>query len=152
MQNRNEQIWKRKTERCALTLKAQSNRNVWYVESGFSTHVIGDKNKLISLKEKKDGTMPFGNDRALNIIGTSTVTLGSKDELAKDVLLVENMNHNLLSVGQMCDRGHTMLFNLKKCEIRKDIFGIILATTSKAPNDIYILDETPKCCFLAKED
>ena len=45
-----------------------------------------------------------------------------------------------------------MLFNLKKCEIRKGKFGKIVATASRAPNDIYILDETPKGCFLAKED
>ena len=56
------------------------------------------------------------------------------------------------SVGQMHDQGHTMLFNSKKCEIRKGKFGKIVATTSRAPNDIYILDETPKGCFLVKED
>ena len=62
------------------------------------------------------------------------------------------MNHNLLSVGQMCDEGHMMLFNSKKCEIRKGKFSKIVATSSKAPNDIHILDETPKGWFLAKED
>ena len=70
--------------------------------------------------------------------------------LVKDVLLVENMNHNLLSVGQTCDQGHTILFNSKKCEIRKGKFGKITATTRRAPNDIYVLDETPKGCFLEK--
>ena len=44
------------------------------------------------------------------------VTLGSKNALAKDVLLVENMNHNMLSVGQMCDhytRCYLTLRNVK---------------------------------------
>jgi len=151
LQNQNEQVWKRKIERCALTLKAQSNKNVWYVDSGCSTHMTGDRNKFISLKEKKDGTMSFGNDGSSNVIGVGTITFGSKDALAKDVLLVENMNQNFLSVGHMCDQGHMILFNSKKCEIRKDKFGKIVATTSIAPNNIYILDETPKGCFLAKE-
>ena len=53
--------------------------------------------------------MSFGNDRYSNVIGAGTVTLGSKDALAKDVLLVENMNHKLLSVGQMCDQGHDVI-------------------------------------------
>ena len=96
--------------------------------------------------------MSSGNDGSSNVIGEGTVTLGSKDALAKDVLLVENMNHNMLSVGQMCNQGHTMLFNSKKCEIREGKFGKIVATASRAPNDIYILDETPKGCFLEKED
>jgi len=50
----------------------------------------------------------------------------------------------------MCNQGDMMLFHLKKCEIRKGKFGKIVATTSRALNDIYILDETPKGCFLEK--
>ena len=90
---------------------------------------------------------PFGNDGSSNVIGSGTTTLGRKD-----ALLVENMNHNMLSVGKMCDQGHTMLFNSTKCEIRKGRYGKIVATTSRAPNDIYVLDEATKACLLAKED
>ena len=114
--------------------------------------MTGDRNKFVSLKEKKDGTVSFGNDVYSNVIGSSIVTLGSKDALAKNVLLFENMNHNLLSVGKMCDLGHTMLFNSTKCEIRKGIYGEIVATTSRAPNDIYVLDEATKAHLIAKED
>lgn len=143
---------KKKTKKCLIALKAKSNIKFWYVDSGCSTHMTGDKNKFISLKKKKDGTMSLGNDSSSNVIGACTVTLGSKDELAKDVLLVENINHTFLNVGQMCDQGHTIPFNSKKCEIRKGKFGKIVATASRAPNDIYILEETPKGCFLEKED
>ena len=107
---------------------------------------------LISLKEKKDGTMSFRNDGSSNVIGSGIVTLESKDDLAKNFLLVENMNHNLLSVGQMCDQGHTILFNSTKCEIKKGVYGEIVAIPSRAPNDIYFLDEATKACIIAKED
>ena len=115
-------------------------------------HMTGDRNKFVSLKEKKDGTISFGNDGSSNVIGSGIVSLGSKDSLAKNVLLVENINHNLLSVGQMCDEGHTMLFNSTKCEIRKGRYGKIVATVSRAPNNIYVMDEATKSCLLAKED
>ena len=62
------------------------------------------------------------------------------------------MNHNLLSVGQMCDQGHTILFNSTKCEIRKGRYGEIVATTSRAPNDIYVLDEETEARLISKED
>ena len=88
-------------------------------------HMTGDRNKFVSLKEKKDGTVSFGNDRSSNVIGSGTITLGSKDALDKNVLFVENMNHNLLSVGKMCDQGHTVLFNSTKCEIRKDRKSVV---------------------------
>ena len=52
----------------------------------------------------------------------------------------------------MCDQGHAMLFNSTKCEIRKGRYGKIVATTSQALNDIYVLDEANKTCLLGKED
>ena len=114
--------------------------------------MIGDRNKFVSLKEENDGTISFGNDGSSNVIGSSTVTLRSKDVIEKNFLLVENMNHNLLSVGQMCDQRHTMLFNSTKCEIKKGRYGKIVAIASRAPNHIYFLDEATKACLLAKED
>ena len=92
--------------------------------------MTGDRKKFVSLKEKKDRTTSFGNDGSSNVIGSGTVTLGSKDIIAKNVLLDGNMNHNLLSVGKMCDQGHTILFNSTKCEIKKGRYGEIVATTS----------------------
>ena len=62
------------------------------------------------------------------------------------------MNHNLLSVGQMCDQGHTILFNSTKYETMKGMYGKIVATASQAPNDIYVMDEVTKACLVAKED
>ena len=95
----NERTWKKKkTNNCALALKAQKRKDVWYVDSGCSTHMTGYRRKFVSLKEKNDGTVSFGNGGSSNFIGSCIVTLGSKDVLAKNVLLVENMNHNLLSV------------------------------------------------------
>ena len=41
--------------------------------------MTGDRNKLISFKERKDGTISFGNDGSLNVIRTGFVDLGSKD-------------------------------------------------------------------------
>ena len=110
----------------------------------------GDRNKFISLKEGKDGTISFGNDESSNVIGTGTIKLGSKDAIAKDVLLVENVNHILLSVGQMCDQGHTMLFDSKKFEIIKEKSGRLVAIASRVPNDIYTLDEVAKGYLLEK--
>ena len=114
--------------------------------------MTGDRNKFVSLKEKNDGIVFFGNDGSSNVIGSGIVTLRSKYALAKNVLLVENMNHNLLSVGQMCDQGHTILFNSTKSKIRKGVYGEIVAIASRVPNDIYVLDEATKSCLIAKED
>jgi hypothetical protein len=65
--------------------------------------MIGDKNKFITLKKERDGSVSFGNDNSTRIIGKGTINLGSKDAKEENVLLVENMKHNLLCVSQMCE-------------------------------------------------
>jgi hypothetical protein len=83
----------------------------------------------------------FGNDNSSKMIATSTISLGNKDVVEKNVLLVENMKHNLLSVIQMCDQGHTLIFDSKECEIRKEGLGRLVETTIRTPNNIYILND-----------
>jgi hypothetical protein len=46
-------------------------------------------------------------------------TLGNKKNKAENVLLVENLKPNLLSVSQTCDQGHILIFYSQKCEIRR---------------------------------
>lgn len=53
----------------------------------------------------------------------------------------------------MCDQGHTLTFNSKECEIRKEKSRRIVATVTRTPNNIYILNEIGKeSCCLGKED
>ena len=63
------------------------------------------------------------------------------------------MKHVLLSVSQMYDQGHVLTFTSKYCKIRKEGLGKLVATASKTPNNIYMLDEIKKekCC-LGRED
>jgi hypothetical protein len=81
--------------------------------------MIGDKDRFLTLIKERDGSVSFGNDDSDKIIGKGTIRIGNKNTKAENVLLVEDMKHNLLSVSQMCDQGHKVTFNSQKCEIRK---------------------------------
>ena len=74
--------------------------------------MIGDKSDFVNI-EKEKGSVSFGNNNSTKLLGKGTVKLGSKNSLDKNVLLVDNMKHNLLSVNHMCDQGHEVLFNSK---------------------------------------
>jgi hypothetical protein len=78
-----------------------------------------DKYMFLTLRKERDGLVSFENDDSTKIIGKGTVRIGNKNTKAENVLLVEYMKHNLLSVSQMCDQGHKVTFDSKKCEIRK---------------------------------
>jgi hypothetical protein len=75
----------------------------------FFTH-DRDQDKFISLK-RKDGNVAFGDDSSAKILGEGVVELGRKNVKEKNVLLVEDLNHNLLSVSKMCDQGYTLTFD-----------------------------------------
>jgi hypothetical protein len=150
----NTRVWKKKLdqqkgEENNLALHAQRNTSQWYIDSGCSKHMTGDQNIFLTLKKTKGGNVMFGNDNSTKIIGKGTISLGSKKAKEEDVLLIEDMKHNLLSVSQICDQGHTLVFYSQKCEIRSEKYGRMVATTLRTPNNIYILDEVKgeKCCM-----
>jgi hypothetical protein len=120
-----QRIWIRKkdqftNEECTLSLQDKHKKHGWYFDNGCSKHMTGDEDKFITLRKGRDGLVSFGNDDSTRIIRKGTVRIGNKNTKAKNVLLVEHMKHNILSVIKMCDQGHKLTFDSQKCEIRKE--------------------------------
>ena len=87
--------------------------NPWYIDSGCSKHIMGDKGKFLSLSERKLGNVTFGNDAPGKIKGKGMVSLSNGKGKSQDVLLIDELKHNLLSVSQMCDKGCEVVFTSK---------------------------------------
>jgi hypothetical protein len=79
-------------------------------------------------------------DSSTKILGKGTVNLGSENVKERKALLVEYLKHNLLSFSKICDQGYTLTFDSRKCKIRENNSGILVATATRRPNNIYILD------------
>jgi hypothetical protein len=113
----------------------------------------GDRDRFLTLIKERDGSVSFENDDSTKIIGKGTIIIGNKNTKAKFFLLVEYMNHNILSVSQMCDQGHKVTFDSKKCEIRKEGSGKLIATIARTSSSIYVVSEIGnEIFFLGKED
>ena len=74
----------------------------------------------------------------LKSLEKGTVRIGNKNTKEENILLVEDMKHNLLSVSQMCDQGHKVTFDSQKCEIRRESSGKLVSTTTRTSNNIYM--------------
>jgi hypothetical protein len=136
-------IWIRKkdqysNEECTISLTTKQKKHGWYVDSGCSKHMTGDKDKFLRLRKEISGSVSFENENSFKTIGEGTVRIGNKNENAQNVLLVEDMKHNLLSVSQMCDQGHKVTFDSQKCEIRKEGSGKLVGTAARTSNNIYM--------------
>jgi hypothetical protein len=79
--------------------------------------MTGDQDKFINWK-RKGGNVAFGDESSAKILGEGVVEIGRKNVKIKNVLLVEDLKHNLLSVSKMCDQVYTLTFDSRKCKIR----------------------------------
>jgi len=113
----------------------------------------GDEDRFLTLRKGRYGSVSFGNDNLARIIGRGEIRIRNKDTKEENVLLVEDMKHNIISVSQMCDQGHKLLLESQMCEMQKEGSGILVATTVRTSSNIYVLSEigNEKCC-LGKED
>jgi hypothetical protein len=149
----NVNVWKKKEDnKCGLVLAAQRQKNPWYIDNGCSSHMTGDKSKFLSLKESKSGNVTFGNDAPGKIRGKGLVSLGNGRAKAQDVLFVDGLKHNLLSVSQVCDRGCEVTFTAKDCKIKTVNTGELIAKGVRTENNVYVLKEDKEECHLRKFD
>jgi hypothetical protein len=112
-----------------------------------------DEDRFLTLRKEIDGLVSFGNNDSTIIIGRGTNIIGNKDTKEENVLLVEDMKHNILSVRKMCEKGQKPMFDSKKCKIIKQSSGILVGIVIRTSRSIYVLSENgnEKCC-LGNED
>nr|GFC01759.1 retrovirus-related Pol polyprotein from transposon TNT 1-94 [Tanacetum cinerariifolium] len=70
---------------------------LWYLDSGCSKHMTGDRSQLINFVQKFLGTVKFRNDHAVKIMGYGDYQIGNV--IISKVYYVEGLGHNLFSVG-----------------------------------------------------
>jgi hypothetical protein len=124
----NVKSWKKKVDdKCGLVLSAQKKKNPWYIDSGCSKHMTRDRSKFLTLSDSKSGNVTFGNDAPGKVKGKRIVSLSNGKIKAQDVLYVEDLKHNFLSVSQICDRGCEVVFTSKDCRIKTVDSGQLVA-------------------------
>ena len=86
-----------------MCLKSQYlKEKKWYMDSGCSRHMNGNKSCFRNLKPKDARVVKFADGIKSKIVGIGNVGKNDSD-LITDVMLVEGLTHNLLSINQFCD-------------------------------------------------
>ncbi|GKB82729.1 retrovirus-related pol polyprotein from transposon TNT 1-94, partial [Tanacetum coccineum] len=104
---------------------------LWYLDSGCSKHMTGDRSRLWNFMKKFIGTVRFGNDHFGAIMGYGDYVIG--DSVISRVYYVEGLGHNLFSVGQFCDSDLEVAFRKHSCFVR-DLDGVNLIKGSRGTN------------------
>ncbi|XP_012834159.1 PREDICTED: uncharacterized protein LOC105955000 [Erythranthe guttata] len=148
-----QKIWVEKfTFKClsAITSLKASTTNDWYFDSGCSRHMTGVKEFLKNYQQITGGAVTFGNGKKGEVLGKGSLNHENLPKL-KNVLLVEGLTSNLISISQLCDQDLEVRFNKFACRVLdKDENCVIQGTRSS--DNCYILVSAGMNCFNSLSD
>ena len=78
--------------------------------------MTGDKIKFYLLTEGEGGQVTFRENSKGKIIGTSKIGK-NPSSFIEDVMLVDGLAYNFLSISQLCDKVHKVIFDSQACKI-----------------------------------
>ncbi|GKA41132.1 retrovirus-related pol polyprotein from transposon TNT 1-94 [Tanacetum coccineum] len=88
---------------------------LWYLDSGCSKHMTGNRLCLMNFVKKFTGIVRFGNDHFGAIMGYGDYVIG--DSVISRVYYMEGLGHNLFFIGQFCDSDLEVAFRKHSCYI-----------------------------------
>ncbi|XP_040945327.1 uncharacterized protein [Gossypium hirsutum] len=86
--------------------------NDWLLDSGCSHHMAADEKLFKGLDRSFHSRIRIGDGKLIEAKGKGSVLVstGSGNKLISDVLFVPDLDQNLLSVGQLVEKGYTLVF------------------------------------------
>lgn len=78
---------------------ARRNKKEWFIDSGCSKHMIGDKSKFKILEKYDGGSVRFGADQITQVVGIGSITFDGKHN-TNNAYYVKGLHQNLFSVDR----------------------------------------------------
>ncbi|KAL0461981.1 UNVERIFIED_CONTAM: hypothetical protein Slati_0085700 [Sesamum latifolium] len=121
-------------------LNFQQVEHIWYVDSGCSNHMSGNKEMFVDLDESYSSEVKLGNGKSLKISGKGAITVqtkGGKTNVIKDVFYVPDLTQKLLSVGQLLKKNYKVEFDNDICIIIDKQRKYIVAKIKMSQNKVF---------------
>ncbi|WJX19048.1 hypothetical protein P8452_08782 [Trifolium repens] len=117
--------------------------------------MMGDASLFIEFKAKEKGYVTYGDNNKGTILGVGTIGNPSTITIS-NVVLVDNLKHNLLSVAKLCDKGFIINFKPTFCTIESNKDKNVILKAIRHGN-VYMLDLDDNClsgakCLITKND
>ena len=95
----------------AATSNETPNNQTWYLDSGCTNHMCGKKELFANLDDSFRAKVKFGDGRFVLVTGKGRILITLKNgdhRYIYDVFYVPDMKSNLLSMGQLAEKGFVM--------------------------------------------
>jgi hypothetical protein len=127
-----------------VTLAKTTRNDAWFLDSGCSNHMCGYRGMFSYLDENFQHSVKLGNNSRMAVVGKGRVKLlinGIK-HVVNDVYYVPELKNNLLSIGQLQERGLVILIKNGVCKIYHPEKGLIIQTKMSANRMFILLAQT----------
>ena len=133
-----------------------SGGSKWIVDSGATSHMTGSKQVVTDLKPNLTNVIvSYGNNNESKVLGLGKVVV-APDVSVVNVMLVETLGYNLLSVSQLCLLGFSVFFDANSVILLWSK-SLKVAFVGYVESGLYVVDFSGKTtraalCILSKYD
>lgn len=130
---------------------------VWYLDTGASNHMCGNKHLFKEIREVEDRHVSFGDASKIQVKGQGMVHYlqkGGTEGSIEDVYYVPDLKSNILSMGQLMEKGYSVFMKNRVLQL-KDNQGRLVARVEMTKNRMYKLNlrsVREKCLQVNVED
>ncbi|KAH9670830.1 hypothetical protein KPL70_017126 [Citrus sinensis] len=131
--------------------------NTWYLDTGASNHMSGNRSMFIQLSESVNGSVAFGDDSKVPVKGRGNILFHVKDgshQIISNVYYVPNMKSNILSLGQLLEKGYDIHLKDYSLFLRDDK-GNLITKVKMSKNRMFplnIQNDVAKCLKACHKD
>ncbi|KAJ0963177.1 hypothetical protein J5N97_028299 [Dioscorea zingiberensis] len=97
-----------------------SDNHTWFLDTGCTNHMCGKKDLFADLDESFNTAVKFADDSSIPVMGKGQIFINLENgdqKYISDVFYVPGMKTNLLSVGQLVQKGYGMTLHDGKLSI-----------------------------------
>ncbi|RVW63624.1 Retrovirus-related Pol polyprotein from transposon TNT 1-94 [Vitis vinifera] len=141
-----------------VELNQSRKEDVWFLDSGCSNHMCGNKLWFSDLDEEFRQSVKLGNNSKMTVLGKGNIRMqvAGVTQVITDVFYIPELRNNLLSVGQLQEKGVAILIQHGECRVYHPEKGLIMQTSMSA-NRMFILParvmpKAPTCFQITLED
>ncbi|CAL9007503.1 unnamed protein product [Prunus brigantina] len=116
------------------------NCNTWYLDSGCSNHMSGNKQLFAKMDESFRDNVKLGNNSSLCVMGKGNIKVEVNGVMhcITEVFYVPELKNNLISLGQLQEKGMVILIKKNSCHIHHPDKGLIIQADMTS-NRMFIL-------------
>lgn len=123
-----------------VELNNSNQEGVWFLDSGCSNHMSGNKQWFIDFDEQFRHSVKLGDDSRMPVMGKGNIKLevGGITQVVTDVFFILDLKNNLLSIGQLQEKELAILIQGGVCKIYHPRKGLIMQSRMSA-NRMFVL-------------